>query len=520
MRFSQKLVCSMLLVVVAFFALGGSALLHGDFLDRLAASAQQEQAQHGMACQVVENEMLALLRQGDGLEDAALAAIPAKLTAPPDQAHALLRAGNNGDTLLYSSFPAVDGLDAAEPGSLADTMPGPNESVITRAAGRVWRIYGSDLLSGVRLYTAFDLTEVFDARSRSLQRFLLLECAVLAGAALVTALLTRRLTRPLALLSRASRRIADGDYGLRTGIHTRDEIGELSENFDQMAAAVQEKVAALELSVRQREDFMGAFAHELKTPMTGILGYADLLRTMQPDPAEQREAAGAIFHEAKRLGALSEKLLQLLHLDEEPLRLAPVNLAEAAAEAARSARPALERAGARVRLDVQDAWVDGDGDLLADLALNLLTNAAKAGPGGEISLTVRQDGAQASLTVQDHGCGIPADQLARVTEPFYMVDKSRARRQGGSGLGLTLCQRIAEAHGGAMQFESEEGAGTTVTLRLPALAGGPPALPPAQADTPRNPARKPRKQNKAQRRQHGTPRKTAGAPGCCWAARR
>ena len=484
MRFSQKLVCSMLLVVVAFFALGGSALLHGDFLDRLAASAQQEQAQHGMACQVVENEMLALLRQGDGLEDAALAAIPAKLTAPPDQVHALLRAGNNGDTLLYSSFPAVDGLDAAEPGSLADTMPGPNESVITRAAGRVWRIYGSDLLSGVRLYTAFDLTEVFDARSRSLQRFLLLECAVLAGAALVTALLTRRLTRPLALLSRASRRIADGDYGLRTGIHTRDEIGELSENFDQMAAAVQEKVAALELSVRQREDFMGAFAHELKTPMTGILGYADLLRTMQPDPAEQREAAGAIFHEAKRLGALSEKLLQLLHLDEEPLRLAPVNLAEAAAEAARSARPALERAGARVRLDVQDAWVDGDGDLLADLALNLLTNAAKAGPGGEISLTVRQDGAQASLTVQDHGCGIPADQLARVTEPFYMVDKSRARRQGGSGLGLTLCQRIAEAHGGAMQFESEEGAGTTVTLRLPALAGGPPALPPAKEDTP------------------------------------
>src|SRR5699024_7266170 len=139
MRFSQKLVCSMLLVVVAFFALGGSALLHGDFLDRLAASAQQEQAQHGMACQVVDNEMLALLRQGDGLVDAALAAIPAKLTAPPDQAHALLRAGNNGDTLLYSSFPAVDGLDAAEPGSLADTMPGPNESVITRAAGRVWR---------------------------------------------------------------------------------------------------------------------------------------------------------------------------------------------------------------------------------------------------------------------------------------------------------------------------------------------------------------------------------------------
>ena len=480
MRFSAKLVCSMLLVVVAFFALGGSALLYGDFADRLAAAGEQEQGQHSLTCAAVESEVLALLRQGEAMDAATVNEFCARLGGAPGQVRALLpRSGSAAQPAAltqayYSNFPA----------GLAGTLPGVDQAVITRAAGRVWRVYRSDLISGLTLYSAFDLTEVFTARTRSLQRFLLLEAAVLAAAAAVAAVLSHRLTRPLALLSRASGRIAAGDYALRTGVHTGDEIGALSEDFDRMAAAVQEKVAALELSVQQREDFMGAFTHELKTPMTGILGYADLLRTMQPDPAEQREAAGAIFHEAKRLGALSEKLLQLLHLDEEPLRLAPVNLAEAAAEAARSARPALERAGARVRLDVQDAWVDGDGDLLADLALNLLTNAAKAGPGGEISLTVRQDGAQASLTVQDHGCGIPADQLARVTEPFYMVDKSRARRQGGSGLGLTLCQRIAEAHGGAMQFESEEGAGTTVTLRLPALAGGPPALPPAKEDTP------------------------------------
>lgn len=473
MRFSQKLVCSMLLVVVAFFALGGSALLHGDFLDRLAASAQQEQAQHGMACQVVENEMLALLRQGDGLEDTALAAIPLRLDLAPGQVHTLLRTGLDGETLLYSSFPSDDGRPAS--------MPGPDQSVITRADGRVWRVYGSELLSGVRLYTAFDLTDVFDARARSLRRFLLLEAAVVAGAALVTALLTRRLTRPLALLSRASRQMAAGDYDLRTGIHTRDEIGELSESFDQMAAAVQEKVAALELSVRQREDFMGAFAHELKTPMTGILGYADLLRTVQPDPAEQREAAGAIFHEARRLGALSEKLLQLLHLDEEPLRLAPVRLDRAAAQAVRSAAPVLARCGgATVRVQAGDERVNGDEDLLADLLLNLLTNAAKADPGGELQLTVRRFGPEVRVTVQDHGCGIPADQLARVTEPFYMVDKSRARRQGGSGLGLTLCRRIAEAHGGTLQIASTERVGTTVTLRLPALSL--PALPPAKED--------------------------------------
>ena len=144
----------------------------------------------------------------------------------------------------YSTFPA----------NWTGTLPGAGQSVVTRWGGRVWRVWRSDLLSGLTLYSAFDLTEVFDARTRSLRRFFLLEGAVLAGAGLVAAVLSHRLTRPLALLSRASRRIAAGDYALRTGIHTGDEIGELSENFDQMAAAVQEKVDALELSVRQRED--------------------------------------------------------------------------------------------------------------------------------------------------------------------------------------------------------------------------------------------------------------------------
>ena len=232
---------------------------------------------------------------------------------------------------------------------------------------------------------------------------------------------------------------------------------------------------------------MGAFTHELKTPMTGILGYADLLRTMQPDPEEQREAAGAIFHEAKRLEDLSGKLLKLLHLDEEALTLAPTSLDAAVAGAVRSAAPALrQNGGAEVCWTPGGLWVVGDGDLLCDLLLNLFTNAAKAGPGGRIEVRAAADGGTVTLAVQDHGCGIPADHLDRVTEPFYMVDKSRARRQGGSGLGLALCARIAEAHGARLQFESEPGRGTTVTLALrradPPAAPQPPGEAPAPAE--------------------------------------
>ena len=325
----------------------------------------------------------------------------------------------------------------------------------------VTRTYRSDLLGGLVMVTTFDVTEIFAARNRSLQRFFLLEAAV------VVWLVSRRLTHPLTVLTAASARIAAGDYALRTRMHTGDELEILSQGFDQMAGAVQDKVEALELSVQQRDDFVGAFTHELKTPMTGIIGYADLLRSMQPDPEEQREAAGAIFHEAQRLEALSGKLLQLMGLGEHAPQLVPVQLDSVFAEARRAVAPALN--GCILTMQSNGLTVQGDADLLCDLVINLVTNAAKAStPGSAIAVCAEQADGSIRLTVQDHGQGIPADKLARVVEPFYMVDKSRSRRQGGSGLGLALCSRIAQAHGGTLAMESELGKGTTVTVTLPA----------------------------------------------------
>ncbi len=466
MRFSEKLVCTILLVVVTFFALGGSALLYGDFQDRLSSLADQEQNRHDMLCYTLENEILTLHRQGEAVTESGLRDFCADLLDPaeggPAQLAALYRTdGDAGQGAVYSCLPAAWEKTA---------LPGSDQRMILRSGDSLWRVYCTDLLDDWTLVSAYDLSEAFDARSRSLQRFLLLEAAVVIGAAAAAAIFSRRLIRPLAVLNQASRRIAAGDYALRTDVRTDDEIGQLSQSFDRMAAAVQDKVAALELSVQQREDFMGAFTHELKTPMTGILGYADLLRSMRPDPAEQREAARAIYHEAHRLESLSGKLLQLLHLDEEELTLEPVSLDKAVNQAVKAARPALEQNGhARVEAISTGLWVQGDTDLLCDLVLNLITNAAKAGPGGTITVSAQQVGKAVLLRVRDHGCGIPADQLARVTEPFYMVDKSRARKQGGSGLGLALCSRIAQAHGGTLTIDSAPGKGTAVTVTLQAV---------------------------------------------------
>lgn len=428
MRYFQKLLCLLILVLAASFGVGGCVLLYSDFSVQRSRMAAANAAAHAQACTLLQTEILDLQRRGISTGDAALTA---RVTAQ-DVPAALWR----GDTLVCAT---LEGLQSFPLGDAA--------TVTVRTENSIYAVYASDLQGGLRLVTAYDLTGLYRDRNAALMRFLLL---------------ARRLTRPLAVLTDAGAQIAAGDYARRTDLHTGDEIEALSCSFDKMADAVQEKIADLEADVQRREDFVGAFTHELKTPMTSIIGYADMLHTMQTDPDEQREAAAAIVHEGRRLEALSRKLLALLGLNEEGVELTAVPLP--------ALWPRLHAACPDVSLRTPAAapTVRGDADLLLDLLCNLVQNAAKASaPGAPVLVLCAQAGDAVTLTVADRGCGIPPELIPRVTEPFYMVDKSRARRQGGSGLGLALCQRIAAAHGSALRIESEPGRGTRVSVTLP-----------------------------------------------------
>lgn len=456
MRYAQKLVCIILLVLGVSFSLGGCALLYADFADRLDRANTQNAETHALACYALENVLLGRQSRGDAMDDAALAGCAARLQAG-GSGRALLR--GQTDT-VYADLP--EGVTA--PPDLADGQM----TAVRGAGGSVTALYRSDVFGSLALVTAYDLSDLYRDRDRSLQRYLVLEAVVLLCAALVSVLASHRLTRPLATLTRASALIAGGAYDQRTGLRSRDEVGQLSESFDAMAAAVQEKVAALELGVQQRQDFMSAFSHELKTPMTSIIGYADMLQKMKVSPAEQREAAGAIFHEGKRLETLSRKLLALMSLDETGLELKPMPM--------ETALTILRRAAPFVDCPRCETVVLGDADLVADLLYNLAQNSRRAGGQVWVRCVERPDGL--GVAVADNGRGIPKAEQARVLEPFYMVDKSRAREEGGSGLGLALCQRIAQAHGSRLTIESEEGRGTMIGFTLPyAPAAGEEAAP-------------------------------------------
>lgn len=234
-----------------------------------------------------------------------------------------------------------------------------------------------------------------------------------------------------------------------------------------MAAQRERHVTELTDHARRQEEFLHSFAHETKTPLTAIIGYGELLLSRPEDPALVRESAGYIFREGRRLESLSRKLLDMFVLEKNGVTLRQTELSSFLEETAGALRPALERDGIQPEVRVQPGTAPIEPDLMASVCLNLLDNARKAvSRGGHILL----EGAPAedgyTISVTDDGRGIALEDLGRITEPFYMADKSRARAQGGAGLGLTVCQRIAALHGAALKFDSSPAHGTRVQVHL------------------------------------------------------
>lgn len=335
--------------------------------------------------------------------------------------------------------------------------------------GQYLLLTGAAAVTGDTLYlcTAHDISALYTARQSMQRIYLQVFAAMVLLCAVLSYTISKVLTAPLESLSRASRAIASGDYSSRVGLRTRDEIGAVAEDFNAMAAQLEKNVTELRESVLRQERFMGSFAHELKTPMTSIMGYADLLRDETLTQKERFEAASYIFSEGKRLESLSQKLLTLFELKEEPLSLSEVSPARLIRAVAEQLKPVCGARGIRLSCWCQSGVCYLEAALTRSMLLNLVDNARKAmDHGGMIVLQqeMLEDGCR--IRVLDEGRGIPPEAMAHLTEAFYRVDKARSREQGGVGLGLALCREIVELHHGTMSFENREGRGTCVTVEL------------------------------------------------------
>ena len=221
---------------------------------------------------------------------------------------------------------------------------------------------------------------------------------------------------------------------------------------------------------RNRREFTANVSHELKTPLQGIIGSAELLENGMVKQEDVPRFVGHIRAEAQRLVTLIGDIIRLSQLDEgEPMPTEPVELLAVAREVAENLRSAAETRNVTVEVTGTPATVSGVRRLLYEIVLNLCDNAIKYNTeGGRVEVEGAQDGGTAAVTVRDTGIGIPPEHQSRVFERFYRVDKSHSKASGGTGLGLSIVKHAVQYHHGVIQLKSEVGKGTEIRVTFPA----------------------------------------------------
>lgn len=318
------------------------------------------------------------------------------------------------------------------------------------------------------IVTASDISEIYIMKKQQSDFIGKVSLAASAIVSLILLVMTIVLLQPLKRLNIYTKAIAGGKYDMRIKRKGSLEFCQLADNMNSMAEAVQSHAQKLENVAEARQTFIANLAHEMKTPLTSVLGFADLLRIKKNiSDSDRMEYAGTIVEETKRLRSLSGKLMELITLGGTDIEKKPVSLPKLITETKTALTPLLDKNKVSLVCNYKDITFSADEELFKSLLYNIIENAVKASPMGEkIILNCAMYEGDAVITITDFGIGMSKDDMQRVFEPFYMVDKSRSRKAGGAGLGLALCAEIAKLHNTILEIDSRLGEGTTIFITI------------------------------------------------------
>jgi signal transduction histidine kinase len=349
----------------------------------------------------------------------------------------------------FSSLPGLGPEDAP-----FDELPTGRElvSAEVEADGIPYLVIGATpLRSPVELYFFFPRQALISSLVELRDLLALAWVVAVAAAALFGHLVARRTLRPVKAAARASQSLAEGLLETRLPPASDDEFGAWAESFNRMAEALEAKIEALSLARERERQFTADVAHELRTPLAGMVSAASLLvEELERLPAEGVRPARLLVDDVGRLHALVLELLELARLDagEGGVYLEKLDVAEAVSAVA---RPWVDRVHLQLRVP--------------PVLANLLTNAVTHG-GGDVEVTARTEDGFVAIDVSDRGPGLGDGATERIFDRFYKGDSSRSG--GGSGLGLAIARQHAVAQGGSLQAANADGAGARFTFRLPA----------------------------------------------------
>lgn len=464
MKFKHKLVLCMVALLGLSFGLGGTMLIHRSFKTSLSSTIDSDLQNY----KSIQSTLLIAVDTNSVSSYIDMSNIINQLSAQgnSNRKNIILR---NSDmevvSIMNSSFTYKE-------------MKPSDENTCNSIIWRENNNYYLQLCSSMDINTenldisqmdiVYDITSVYAARAQEQNTFRLLLIAIFVVGSITSMIAASLLTKPLEKLSSLAQHISHGDYSARLHIHSGDEIEALANDFNNMADTIEDNISELHFSMEKQEQFMGSFAHELKTPMTSIIGYADLLRSQNMSEDETNEAANYIFSEGKRLESLSLKLLDLLVVKNQETILTPTDPSLAIQNVINVMKPELAKEHITLKSSCRKGCCMMDIDLFQSLIINIIDNARKAiDDNGLIHVagTVRDD--NYVIIIKDNGRGMPPEEITRISEAFYRIDKSRSRAQGGAGLGLAICSKIAEIHQAKIKYKSAVGRGTVVTITLP-----------------------------------------------------
>ncbi|MGN0497579.1 MAG: sensor histidine kinase [Acutalibacteraceae bacterium] len=309
-----------------------------------------------------------------------------------------------------------------------------------------------------------DISAIDEFCSDISEFFVMLNIIIIPVTCILIFLILKYITKPIALLNTMAAEIADGSYDKRVEIKRSDELGQLAESFNRMADSIEETMFSLKKSAEDKQQFIDDLAHEMKTPMTSVIGYSEYLKNANGSKENQIIALEHLSASMLRLKNLSEELMKLTLLREEITELKQIEVDRLLNALEVTMKPSLDTRNIKLLTEATLEYIFGDEVLLLSVLTNLVENAARASKSGDCVTVRAYESESAIIEVEDKGIGMEQEEIEKITAPFYRIDKSRSREFGGVGLGMSIVSRIAALHNARLEIKSEKGAGTVVRI--------------------------------------------------------
>lgn len=286
--------------------------------------------------------------------------------------------------------------------------------------------------------------------------------------AVILYVLLYEMTTPLQRLSESVKKMQQGKPWQPVAVEGHDDISDLTRSFNEMGEEIEAQMNLLQKESKTKQQLVDDLAHEMRTPLTAIYGYAEYLQKAPYTEEELYDALEYIMSESKRLSHMGQELLTMAIYREDELNAEEIQSESLAKDISALMAGVLQDKRLKLVKKVKSVSFEGDRAMLTCLLRNLIENAARASESGKrIWLTMEQNKDHVQFVVKDEGIGMEPHELQKITDAFYRVDKARSRSNGGAGIGLNLCDLIVKKHAGTLSFESEPGKGTSVTVLFP-----------------------------------------------------